>query len=348
MAASGQRVSIFDVARRAGVGVGTVSRVLNGGEAVSTATRERVVAAIDALGYHPSRLASGLSRGRSDVVAVVVPFITSPSVVVRLEGILEVLDGAGLNTVLYSVGNQQQRDRHLAALGDRHEAAGVIVVSIRLSRQHLGRFLAEGTPLSLVDTRIDGAPSVEVDNRAGGAMAARHLLDLGHRAFGFIGDIDRKHLGFSSSSERLEGFASCLDEAGVPRGRLAVRSGIHSASEAIPLAASILSVLEPPTAIFAASDTQASGVLSYLESQGMRSPEDVALVGFDGLELSALLGISTVAQPLFESGVLGAQRLLELLAGEVPDPGELGLPLQLVPRSTTIGGSAVEPVSRSP
>lgn len=348
MAVAGQRVSIFDVAKRASVGVGTVSRVLNGREGVSVATRKRVLAAIDALGYHPSRLASGLSRGRSDAVAVVVPFITSPSVVVRLEGILEVLDNVGLNTVLYSVGNRQQRDRHLGVLGDRHEAAGVIVVSIRLSRQHVERFSAVGTPLVLVDTRVAGVPSIEVDNREGGRMAASHLLGLGHRSFGFIGDIDRKHLGFSSSSERLEGFSARIAEAGIDPSRMAVRSGIHSAGEAAVLAASILELVEPPTAIFAASDTQASGVLSYLKSKGLTAPGDLALIGFDGLEVSALLGITTVAQPLFESGVRGAQLLLQLLAGEVPDPGELVLPLRLLPRSTTVSGASIEPVSRSP
>lgn len=336
-----QRISIFDVAKMAGVGVATVSRVLNNSPKVSEVTRSKVLKAIEDLDFHPSRLASGLSRGHPDVVAVLVPFITRPSVVARLHGILEVLDSAGLNTVIYSVTSTRQRDRYLNVLIDRHEALGVIAISIPLADKQVSRFSSSEVPISLVDTYSCTTPSVSIDNVLGGSLAGEHLIGLGHQRIAFLGDSESTDLGFSSTQERLRGLRNALRSRGLELPEEYVKFGPHSATDARHMARELLSMSEPPTAIFAGSDTQAMGVLACLEELGLDSPNDVAVVGFDGLEISAILDLSTVVQPLHESGVLGAERLCTLLEGSSVEPLSLVLDIQLLARATTIGAGPV-------
>jgi LacI family transcriptional regulator len=147
---SPRRATIADVAAASGVGVGTVSRVINGAPNVREATRTSVLKVIDQLAYRPSHLAASLSRGTARTMAIVVPHLTRPSVVMRLAGALTVLDEQGFDTVVCNVDTPQQRDHHLAALTRRHRADGVMVVSLRLSRQQLESFQRAGVPLVTV------------------------------------------------------------------------------------------------------------------------------------------------------------------------------------------------------
>src|SRR5499433_52846 len=158
------RVTIADVAAASGVGVGTVSRVINGAANVRESTRSTVLAAITKLGYRPSYLAASLSRGTPRTIAVVVPHLTAPSAVMRLAGALAVLDEQGYDTVVCNVDSPEQRDHHLAALTKRHRADGVLVVSLRLSRQQLASFHRAGVPLVMVDVLAPGVPQTVTDD----------------------------------------------------------------------------------------------------------------------------------------------------------------------------------------
>ncbi len=336
-----QRVSIFDVAKMAGVGVATVSRVINSSPQVSPSTRRKVEIAIEVLGYHPSRLASGLSKGRQDMVAVLVPFLTRPSVVARLEGVIDVLDQSSYGTAVYSVGTLKQRDRHLEYLMDRHAAIGVIVISIPLLRSHVERFRTNGVYLSLIDAACEGVPHVIVDDRAGGCLAATHLISLGHQRVGFIGDEDLTGLGFASSNKRLCGLKDALESYRLKFDSNLVRLGPHGALEARQMSDQLLELKHPPSAIFAASDTQAVGVLASAEAHGVKVPQSLAVIGFDGLEVSSILGLSTIEQPLHESGVEGAKRLLHQLDGVEVEHIRRVLRLELRARSTTLLSQAV-------
>ena len=183
-----RRATIADVAAQAGVGVGTVSRVLNGGPNVSEATRGKVVEVMRRLGYRPSHLAVGLSRGTPHTVAIVVPYLTRPSVVTRLAGALAVFDERGYDTIVCNVETPQQRDRHLQALIARHRADGVMVVSLPLAKRHLISFEQATVPLVMIDADASSVPRTVIDDILGGRLATEHLLSLGHRRIGFIGD----------------------------------------------------------------------------------------------------------------------------------------------------------------
>src|SRR6516225_3413745 len=244
------RVTISDVAAASGVGVGTVSRVINGGTNVRESTRRSVLTVIKQLGYRPSYLAASLSRGTPRTIAIVVPHLTTPSAVMRLAGALAVLDGQGYDTVVCNVDTPEQRNHHLTALTSRYRVDGVIVVSLRLSRQWLASFRRAEVPLVAVDAALTGVPHTVTDDVAGGRMATEHLLSLGHRRIGFVGDAThltaRTDLGFTASQQRLCGYQQALQNAGLEYDIGLVRRGPHGAANAEALAAELLALTDPP------------------------------------------------------------------------------------------------------
>jgi DNA-binding LacI/PurR family transcriptional regulator len=322
--------TITQVAQRAGVGVATVSRVLNRSPRVSEPTRIRVLEVIDELGYAPNAAARALSTGRTRTVGVVAPFFTQPSVVERLRAVSRVLAGAGYQLVLFDV---EGPDRFVElAAGGRLD--GLLCVSVSPSADELERFAAGGVPVVLVDTEHPGSAGVSIDDVEGGRMAAEHLIALGHRRIGYIGDREPHPHGFTSSARRRMGATEACKRAGA---ELVVLRGPHGRDEARAIATDLLTSDDPPTAIFAPSDLQALGVLEAAEDLRLGVPDDLSVVGFDDIEVARYAGLTTVAQPLEESGRRGAEMLLGSLAGE--PAGAERLALRLVVRRTTAAPS---------
>lgn len=336
-------VTIKDVAAHAGVGAGTVSRVLNNSPAVSPSTRDRVLTAMAALDYRPNPLAQRLSRGHCQTLGVVVPFFTHASAVLRLRGVVAALNASRYDLVLFNVESPVHRDEHFAALTRRGRADGLLVMSLRPPAADLARLIGAGMPIILVDARAEGVPMVITDDVEGGRIATQHLVDLGHRRIAFIGDRPDNPLGFISSAEREQGYAECLAGSGLQRDPRLTRHGPHDRVVAQRLAEDLLSVEDRPTAIFASSDVQAMGVLAGARQLGLRVPEDVSVIGFDDIEIAAYAGLTTIHQPLFDSGRIGAELLLQALEDDVPvTAGHHEIPLCLVERATTgpFGGGA--------
>jgi LacI family transcriptional regulator len=329
-------VTIADVAAHAGVGAGTVSRVLNNSPRVSEATRTRVLAAIELLDYRPNPLARGLSTGRCHTLGVVVPFFTHASAVERLRGVASALDGSPYDLVLFNVESTVHRDEHFATLTRRDRADGLLIMSLPPPPTGLHRLATSGVPIVLLDAEAPGVPSVVTDDVAGGRLATQHLLDLGHERIAYIGDDPANPLGFVAGTSREEGYRRTMADAGVPIPAGYVQHGPHVRDVARQLAGDLMARPDRPTAIFASSDTQAVGALEAVRGAGLRVPEDVSVVGFDDVESSAYVGLTTVRQPLFESGALAATLLLGLVGdGEMPSPLLRRLDLELVERSTT-------------
>ena len=192
------KVTIAEVASRAGVGVATVSRVLNGSPAVSEATRRRVRAVIDELGYEPSAAARALSTGRTRTVGVVTPFFTQPSVVERLRGVSRATSEGGYQLVLFELA----RPERLARLPVGGRIDGLLCVSVCPSESDLGRLRRAGVAVALVDSEHPQLSSVSIDDVAGGRLAVEHLLDLGHRRIAFVGGDEDNAWGLQSSARR--------------------------------------------------------------------------------------------------------------------------------------------------
>ena len=334
-----RRVTIADVAADAGVGVGTVSRVLNGSDQVRESTMRAVLDSIDRLGYRPSHVAAALVRGTPRTVALIVAHLTRPSTVARVASALAVLEEQGYDAIVYNVDSAMERDRHLEALLPTRRADGVLAVCLPLARSQLDQFARAGVTLVSMDAANPGVPQTVIDDVAGGRLATGHLVALGHRRIGFVGDEPSGRppagLGFVSSASRLRGYKQALATAGIRVDPSLIRRGPHDAGTAAEHAAQLLKSPDPPSAIFAASDTQAIGVLAAAERLGVAVPDRLSVVGFDDIESAAFLGLSTVRQPLALSGAEGARRLCALLRGERVHPLRQELPIELMARGSS-------------
>jgi DNA-binding LacI/PurR family transcriptional regulator len=325
---------IADVAALAGVGVATVSRVMNGSAHVRPATRDRVLQAIRALNYRPSSVARNLSLQRTMVVAALLPWFTNPSAVQRVRGIVEGLSSSQYDLMVFDI-ESEARQRRAFELFDRGDRAdGLLVVSTLPPEQEVERIRAARIPCILVDAVHPALPSIAVDDVAGGEVATRHLVELGHRRIALIGD-PPPEFRFEWSRDRTHGYERALRQAGIAVRPEYVREGTRLLHVARAIAAELLSLPERPTAIFASSDTQALGALEAARTLGIRVPQELSVVGFDDIEVASYVGLTTVRQPLAESGRRGAELLLRALGGRPVDLRTELLPLELVVRGTT-------------
>ncbi len=331
-------VTIRDVARKAGVGLGTVSRVINGSPMVSDATRKRVLNVIAELDFVPNPTARRLSLGKTLTIAVIVPFFTRPAHLERLRGIQDSLAESEYDLIIYNVDTIQRRDACLQEVPRRERADGVLVIALSPRDEDLPSLEKADVPIVLIDANhpsLTQLNRVIVDDVQGGYEATRHLLELGHRKIGYISDPLQTAFNFTSSRDRYRGYRKALEEAGIAFRPEYHGQGEHGRYEAQRLAEEMLALPDPPTAIFAASDTQALGVLEAARSSGLGVPEDVSVIGYDDIEIAEYLGLTTIRQLLFELGQRGVEILLRAIEGPDLKPVTEVLPTELVPRKTT-------------
>jgi DNA-binding LacI/PurR family transcriptional regulator len=329
-------VTIRDVAKRANVGVATVSRVLNNSGLVSEQARQRVLEVVAELNYVPNPTARRLSLGKTFTIAVIVPFFTRPSFVERLRGIDSVFADSRYDMIVMNVETIAKRDKYLAEVPRPDRADGVIVVTLTPTDEEVQAIKAAGVPVVLVDTHHAELPSVMEDSVLGGQLATQHLIDLGHRRIAYLSDVlDDVFSKTAASQHRFYGYQQALTDAGIPFCADYVREGRHSREEAYRCAAELFALPERPTAVFAASDTQAIGVLEAARSAGLRVPEDVSVIGYDDLEVAEYLGLTTMRQSLFESGRRGAELLMQAMEGHLIEPLKAEMPVELVVRQSS-------------
>jgi DNA-binding LacI/PurR family transcriptional regulator len=315
--------------------VATVSRVLNHRPNVSAPTRERVLDAIRELGYSPSSLGRNLSLQRTLLIGLIVPFFTSPSAVQRVRGVVEALEASPYDLALFDVESPDRQRRAFDVLGSGGRVDGLLVVSLIPPDEELDRLRSARIPCVLVDAPHATLPNVVVDDVFGGELATRHLLDLGHRRIAMIGDKPPDRFRCHSSRDRTVGFERALAAVGLEPRPEYVRHGTQSLSVARSVAHELLTLPEPPTAIFAGSDLQALGVLEAARGVGVDVPGDLSIIGFDDVEVASYAGLTSVRQPLVESGRRGTELLLQAVAGEELAARTETLPLELVVRGTT-------------
>lgn len=330
--------TIRDVAKRAGVGLGTVSRVINDSPQVSEATRERVQTAIAALNFMPNPTARRLSLGKTLTIAVIVPWFTRPAEVERLRGVENTLAESDYDLVLYNVETPEKRDAYFRDVTRSERADGVLIISLSPRDDDVERLARSTVPIVLVDANHPSLKSLNrviTDDVAGGRMATQHLLDLGHTRIGYISDPIDTPFNFTSSRDRLQGYRQALQAAGIPFQSDYHRQGEHGRYEARRLANEMLQLPDRPTAIFATSDTQALGVLEAAQDCGLRVPEELSVIGFDDIEISEYIGLTTIRQLLYESGKRGVELLLDVLEDSAAKPICEVMPTELIVRRTT-------------
>jgi DNA-binding LacI/PurR family transcriptional regulator len=327
--------TIRDVAKRAGVGVATVSRVLNNSGLVSESARQQVLEAVAALNYVPNPTARRLSLGKTFTIAVIVPFFTRPSFVERLRGIDSIFGDSRYDMIVMNVETVAKRNKYLAEVPRPDRVDGVIIVTLTPNDEEVQTFKAAQVPVILVDTHHPGLPSVMEDSVLGGRQATQHLIDLGHTRIAYLSDVlDDVFSDTAASLSRYRGYQQALEAAGIPLREDYVKQGRHSREEARRCAVDLFALVDRPTAIFAASDTQAIGVMEAARDAGLRVPEDVSVIGYDDLEVASYLGLTTMRQSLYESGKRGAELLLQAIEGQLSEPVSVDMPVELVVRQS--------------
>lgn len=329
--------TIKDVARLAGVSLGTVSNYLNGRALVAKPTAERIQRAIDELGYRVDWGARALRMRQTKSVGLIVPDISNPFYSEIARVVAHELWDHGLQTLLCDSTSDEERElAHLHNLASRR-VDGVLMIysSEHANLKHICDGL--GLPIAFIDRDVTGFPSVTSDNYLGGKLAAQHLATLGHRRVAVLEGAG----GVPNIQRRMDGFRDGLADYGIPLPPANIASGPQSLE--LGLLAESLMTLEPrPTALFVTNDIVAIGAWRTLLGLGYRIPEDVSLLGFDDIEMSRLLvpPLSTVAQDKAAMGREATLLLLGLIAEEQALPSVVIAPHLVVRGSTTAPNAA--------
>ena len=329
-------VTIRDVAKKAGVGVGTVSRVLNGNTAVSEATKQKVLVAIEALDYSPSPIARRLSLGRTLTIGVIAPFFIRPSYVERIRGIEAILADSEYDMIIYNVETVARRDNIFRDVPRQERVDGLLIITLPPTDEEIARFKKNNLPAVIIDGTHPEMSHVKIDDVAGGYQATEYLIKLGHHKIGYISDLlEESPFGFRPVADRYQGYRNALAAKEIPFHPEYHRQGALSRREARRLAHELLTLPDPPTAIFAYSDTQAFGVLRAAQDLGLKIPQQLSVIGYDDIEISEFLHLTTIRQNLYESGVEGAKLLLQEISDPSMQKQSIVLPTDLVIRDTT-------------
>lgn len=327
--------TIRDVAKSAGVSIATVSRVLNNSPAVRSATREKVQAVMEDLDYVPNLTARRLSLGRTLTVGIALPFLTLPSFIERLRGVQFTLADSEYDLALFSAEVPQKIEGCLSNLLGQARVDGAIIVSFQLNENQIERLRQSKIPVVLIDAQHSKMNIVYVDDVAGGRTATQHLIDLGHRRIGFLSDYLENPFEFISMKHRYKGYRQALEDSDIEFNTNYQQEGALGGREAYQKAVKLLTLPERPTAIFAATDTHAIGVLKAAHDLAIKVPEELSVIGYDDIRDAEYLNLTTIRQHLFETGVEGANMLLNALKEPNGSPKDLRLPTQLVVRGTT-------------
>jgi len=326
-----RRPTINDVARAAGVSVATVSKAVNGRYGVSPETVERVLAAVAELGYASSLVASSMRARSTGVIGVLVADFEPFSAEI-LKGVGRALRDTHYDLLAYS-GSRQQNGEGWERRSLSRLSGTLIDGAIMVTPTILG--VSVDVPIVAIDPHTGRAdvPTVESDSFTGAWEATRYLVELGHRRIGFIaGRPDLR-----SSIARDAGYRRALSEAGIAYDPALVRVGMYHPETVREQARLLLDSANRPTAVFAANDLSALGVIDVATRLGLSIPDDLSVVGFDDIPESsqAALPLTTVHQPMQLLGATAATLLVTLMRGDVPDATQVGLATRLVVRSTT-------------
>lgn len=335
------KVTIADIARACGLGISTVSRALNNQPEVSPRTRERVRATARELGYMPNDLARGLVSRHSRTLGLLLPNIADPFFPEIARGVEDAASRQGFHVIYANTDRQEAKEQAAVKHLLQKQVEGLIITGDFLDSGYLEMLQAKGIPFVLLRRKRfrDGVSFIDVDNRTAAAAATRHLIQLGHRRIAMI------NLPVTSyaHADRLAGYRDAMAEAGLRVDPALLAVGDYQSGSGRAAVERWLDLAQPPTAVFASNDMMAIGVLDGMAERGLRAPQDLAVIGFDGLEVGALraIGLSTMAQPRYEMGERTIELLLSIIIdGSLPER-QVILPIPLLVRRTCGGDGPI-------
>jgi LacI family transcriptional regulator len=321
------------VAEAAGVSISTVSRVLNDKDDVAPDTYQRVQAVIRELGYTSSLAARSMRSRRTNVIGLIMPDVEFPFAIEVMKGINRAIVKHGYELIVYTGGDMRnestaERERRYVSLLSSSITDGVILVTPGTTEFSIA------SPIVVVDPNVEGppCPAVISNNRAAAVGVMEYLTGLGHRRIGFISG----RLDLQSAVQRLDGYREGLRAAGIPHDPDLVQLGDYTEAVGYTCAQALLHLADRPTAIFAANDQSALGVLRAIKDAGLDIPGDVSLVGFDNIPETAHTdpALTTVEQRVDGMGYVAAEMLIRLIQGDALEDDLCQVPTQLVVRDS--------------
>ena len=333
MKRNSNRVTIRDVASKAGVSVTTVSRVLNGKDDISEETFNKVQAVVQDLGYASSLAARGMRSYRTNLIGLILHDVASLYSQEIMRGVNQVIAKLDKDLIIYTSGgldreNVAQHERYYVALLNGSITDGAIVVTPTATQ------FTTHAPLVIIDPNnaTPDYPAIIATNREGALAAMKYLTGLGHRRIGHIAG----EMKLVSANRRLQGYKDGLAAAGIPLSKDLIEIGDYTTETAVICARKLLSLPERPTAIFAANDMTAMGVYQAAGELGLQIPADLSVVGFDNLREAAYLSppLTTIDQFISEMGSIAVDMIVKLMKGEALPKNIHKIPTQLVVRES--------------
>lgn len=332
--------SVYEVAALAGVSIATVSRTLNQPHRVSENTRARVMEAVRTLDYTPDYEAAARARHQNDRVAVIAPMTTYPGFISRLKGVALALQERDSELIVFQVDasrlNNPNYTKYIEALASSGRYDGFIIMSLPLGGQELNRLAETKFPVVLIETNDPRFPTVQVNHRYGAQLATQHLIDRGHKKLGFVGFVPLQDYSLNAPLQREESFVETIKKNGLkiyPEFIVHTEYDIYATASAVT---KILSREDRPTAIFCAADINALGAIRAANDLGLRIPEDIAIVGFDDIDMARYMELTTIHQPLESSGREAVQLITKIIKNPTLSLSqEVLLDLHLIVRGST-------------
>ena len=329
------KVTIVEVARKGGVSLGTVSRVINNDIHVAPETRERVSRVMQEMGYVANRQARSLRGSKTNVIGVLVPDLGTGYIGEIIHGIDSELALGQLDLMLYTTHRTASKEANFVANLGKGMVDGLLLVLPRSPADYVETLTLRNFPFVLIDHQGTGqdCPAVAASNWQGAYNATEYLIKLGHNRIGFItGSMD-----LGAASDRLDGYESALRIHHLPTDPRLIYNGTFSQPDGYAGASALLELDRPPTAIFASNDVMAMGAMDAVWRRGLRVPEDVSIVGFDDIPQAASVrpALTTVRQPLEQMGRVATQMLVDLLKHPDKAMNRIELPTELIVRAST-------------
>jgi len=331
------QVTMRDVAREVGVSVNTVSRALAGKPDVNPQTRARVLEVAERLGYRPNRLARGLRSNKTGTIGVIVTDIANPFFGALVKGVEKAARARDYSIILQDTDEDYEREKEAIQVMLAERVDGLLITPVQTRTETIEELKECGLPFVLLGRHFDDIETdyVVTDDVEGGFLATEHLIKLGHRRIAMING----PLHISSAKERFQGYRKALDRSGVKLDESIVSSGAITMDDGYRVSKSLLTRRNRPTAIFAYSDFVAFGVMKAVREVGFHLPDDVAVVGYDDVQLSSCLEVplTTVRIPTEELGRKATELLVKKMNHELDKALVCLLKAELIVRQSTGG-----------
>ena len=329
-------VTIYDVAREANVSMATVSRVVNGNPNVKPTTRKKVLEAIDRLGYRPNAVARGLASKKTTTVGVIIPDISSIFYSELARGIEDIATMYKYNIILSNSDQNTDKELHLLNTMLGKQVDGIVFMGGNITDVHVEEFKRSPVPIVLAASVEEQAqtPSVNINYEQAIYDSVQLLVEKGHKRIAFVSGPMSEPI---NSVRKLAGYKRALEEAGIAFDDVLVAEGDYSYDSGIEALAHLLEQSDKPTAVIAATDEMALGVIHGAQDRGVSIPEDLEVIGFDNTRLSLMVRpqLTTVVQPTYDIGAVAMRLLTKLMNNEQVDDQIVELPHRIEERQST-------------